>query len=245
MSQLTIFLDDGGVMNDNELRGEQWRRMVGEYFIPLLGGSAAAWGEANYRVSTQMFEADRWSLRLQAATNFASFDRAYQLDWLQGMCRIVGVESPPEEECIELGRRASAAIISRVRAAFPGVVEAIRTLHGQGYTLHTASGEPSTDLAGYLDGMDVRHCFGTLYGPDLIETFKAGPEYYERIFAEVGIAPSDALVVDDGPRVLSWAAQVGARTVLVHKNTIATGTTLRIGSLAELPDLISSNAWEA
>lgn len=238
MSQLTIFLDDGGVMNDNEQRGMQWRRMVGEYFIPLFGGTSEAWSEANYRVSTQMFEADRWSLRLKAAANFASFDRAYQLDWLQGMCKIVGVASPPEEECIELGRRASAAIIPRVRAAFPGVVEAIRALHSQGYTLHTASGEPSTDLAGYLDGMGVRHCFGTLYGPDLIDTFKAGPEYYERIFAEVGIAPSDALVVDDSPRVVRWAAQLGAHTVLVHKNAPATGTTLQVGSLAELPAII-------
>lgn len=240
MSQLVIFLDDGGVMNDNEQRGMQWRRMVGEYFIPLLGGTLEAWGEANYRVSTHMFEADRWSLRLRAAANFASFERAYQIDWLQGMCRIVGVASPPEEECVELGRRASAVIISRVQAAFPGAVDAIRTLHSQGYTLHTASGEPSGDLAGYLDGMGVRHCFGTLYGPDLIDTFKAGPEYYERIFAEVGSAPSDALVVDDSPRVLGWAAQVGARTVLVHKSAIATGTTVQIGSLAELPELISS-----
>jgi HAD superfamily hydrolase (TIGR01509 family) len=244
MPQLVIFLDDGGVMNDNELRGMQWRRMVGEYFIPLLGGTSEAWSEANYMVSTRMFEADRWSLRLQAAADFASFDRAYQIDWLQGMCEIVGVACPPEEECIELGRRAAAAIISRVRAAFPGAVDATRTLHSQGYTLHTASGEPSSDLAGYLDGMEVRHCFGTLYGPDLIDTFKQGPEYYERIFAHAGIAPSNALVVDDSPRVLSWAAQVGARTVLVHKNALAAGATLQISSLAELPEIISSHAWE-
>jgi len=33
-----IFLDDGGVMNDNNARALQWQRLVGEYFVPLLGG---------------------------------------------------------------------------------------------------------------------------------------------------------------------------------------------------------------
>ncbi len=32
-----ILLDDGGVMNDNRLRGEQWQRLVGEFFAPRLG----------------------------------------------------------------------------------------------------------------------------------------------------------------------------------------------------------------
>ncbi|MCX8212923.1 MAG: hypothetical protein OTJ97_00160 [SAR202 cluster bacterium] len=43
----TIFLDDGGVMNDNTLRGREWQRHVGEYLSPRLGGSLQAWGNAN------------------------------------------------------------------------------------------------------------------------------------------------------------------------------------------------------
>jgi len=143
------------------------------------------------------------------------------------MCKLVGIEIPPEEECLRLARHAAAFITRRVRAAFPGVVDTIRTLHHQGYPLHTASGESSPDLAGYLQAMGVSDCFGRLYGPDLIETLKEGPAYYERIFADLGIAAADALVVDDSPRTIEWATQVGACTVLVGNSSLPqTGTTV-------------------
>ena len=178
-------------------------------------------------------------MRIQAASDYTSFDYTYQLDWLGGMCKLLDIPTPPAEESIELAHRATAYIVPRVHAAYSGVADAIRTLHSQGYTLHTASGEPSTDLAGYLEGMGVRVYFGRLYGPDLIDTFKEGPEYYERIFADVGVSPTDTLVVDDNPNAINWAEQTGAWTVLVS-NSIYSGTmaTLCIGSLAELPEII-------
>jgi hypothetical protein len=33
-----VFIDDGGVMNDNNERGLQWHRLVGEYFVPREPG---------------------------------------------------------------------------------------------------------------------------------------------------------------------------------------------------------------
>ncbi len=52
----TIFLDDGGVMNDNTLRGPEWQRHVGEYLSPRLGGSLQAWGNANLVIATREFK---------------------------------------------------------------------------------------------------------------------------------------------------------------------------------------------
>jgi HAD superfamily hydrolase (TIGR01509 family) len=136
---------------------------------------------------------------------------------------------------LRLARHAAAFITRRVRSAFPGVVETIRALHRQGYTLHTASGESSLDLEGYLHAMGVRDCFGRLYGPDLIETLKEGPEYYERIFADLGITAAEVLVVDDSPHAIVWATQVGARTVLIgNASLLRTGATVHIGSLVAL-----------
>lgn len=43
MTIKAIFIDDGGVMNDNAVRGPQWQRLIGEYLAPRLGGSGAAW----------------------------------------------------------------------------------------------------------------------------------------------------------------------------------------------------------
>ena len=241
VNQPVIFIDDGGVMNDNRLRVEQWQRMVGEFFAPILGGSTTAWAEANRVVMDGIQEPTAWQARLQTAPNYQTFDRGYLLDWLQRMCAIVGVTPPPDAESVELARRASASIVRRVHSAFPGAVEAIRTLHARGFTLHTASGESSRELAGYLEAMGVRDCFGRLFGPDLIDTHKAGPGFYTCLLADAGVAPEAALVVDDNPMVLRWATQVGAKTVLVGAAaTDGFEPTLRIGSLAELPEQIRS-----
>src|SRR6185437_11322065 len=107
-----------------------------------------------------------------------------------------------------------------------------------GYRLHTASGEHSLDLTGYLEGMGVRDCFGSLYGPDLVRTVKAGPRLYERIFAHADVEPACALVVDDSEEVLDWAASVGARTVLRGPEPPRSPRHRHVTSLAELPNLL-------
>ena len=112
----------------------------------------------------------------------------------------------------------SAFVTRRVRSAFPGVVSAIRSMHAEGRQLYTASGEDSEDLDGYLEGMGVRSLFVRLYGPDLVNTVKEIPRYYQRIFEDAGIHPNEAIVVDDSRLVLGWAKEIGAKTVLVSAN---------------------------
>ena len=249
MPQLAVFLDDGGVMNDNNVRRLQWQGMVGEFIAPALGGSPEMWAMANPQVMGAIQESLSWQARLQAFADadYESFERAYYLDWLGGMCAIVGVSLPPEEESIDLARRATAWIIPQVRSAFPGAVETIRLLHDEGHALHTASGESSADLALYLGGMGVRACFSRLYGPDLIGTFKVGPEFYERIMSDAGVAPADAVLVDDNPDCVRWAVQAGARGVLVGSPQAPQGSERveTISSLAELPGLIGRAATKS
>ncbi|MFQ5795558.1 MAG: hypothetical protein ACE5JP_10980 [Candidatus Bipolaricaulia bacterium] len=89
--------------------------------------------------------------------------------------------------------------------------------------------------------MGVRDCFGRLYGPDLVDTLKRGPEYYVRIFTDVRVSPADALVIDDQPLFINWAAQAGAKTVLVGPaadEECKPG--LIIASLAELPQALET-----
>ena len=103
---------------------------------------------------TGFFEpSSAWQARLLSAPDYESFERAYNLDWLGGMCAIVGVPRPSEEESIALSREATAWIIPQVRSAYPGAGETVRLLHAKGYSLHTASGSSSTDLEAYLRGM--------------------------------------------------------------------------------------------
>jgi HAD superfamily hydrolase (TIGR01509 family) len=218
VSPLNIFLDDGGVITDKARRAAEFERLVGDCFVPLLGGTEEAW---NHAVS---------------AADFVGFYRAYQLRWIGGMCELLGLPTPPEEECLDLASRALRWISRRIHAVLPGAVETIRLLHRQGYALHTASGACSLELAGSFEGLGVRSCFGRLYGADLINIFKEGPEYYARLFADVGVQPAEALVIDDSADATRWAARLGARTVLVSSSPhLQTGATLHLRSLAELP----------
>ncbi len=234
MSPLNIFLDDGGVITDKQRRAAEFGRLVGDCFVPLLGGTQEAWTRAHSAVVDRL--ADPQSLSACASADFVGFYRAYQLRWVAGMCELLGLPTPPEEECLDLAYRALGWITRRIQAALPGAVEAIHLLHRQGYALHTASGSCSLELAGSFKGLGVRRCFGRLYGADLINTFKEGPQYYARLFADAGVQPASALVVDDSAEATRWAARLGARTVLVSASPHPeTGTTPRLESLAELP----------
>ena len=240
MQRPVLFLDDGGVMNDNAVRGPQWQRLAGEFFSPLLGGEPAAWAEANRVVATALFEDYTRAMHGRDDADFVGWLHGYRIAWVRGMCEYVGVPPPADEDCHDINARAAAYVTQRVRAALPGVIDALRTLNERGYMLHTASGEESDDLHGYLTGMGVRPYFGRLYGPDLINTPKEGPRYYQRIFADAGIDPADAVVVDDFPTALDWAATAGARTVCVRSGRGEPDARhLVIDRLAELPDLLA------
>jgi HAD superfamily hydrolase (TIGR01509 family) len=237
-----VFLDDAGVLNDYTAWPEQWERLVGEFFAPRLGGTRAAWAEANRVVMDWIYQDDVRNGLIEGAPDYRAFERAFDLAWLGRMCERVGVVVPVEQECLGLARQAEAYVSRRIHSALPGAAEAVRKLHALCYTLHTASGHNSIVLDGHLTAMGVRDCFGGLYGPDLANAFKESPAFYERAFADAGIAPGDALVADDSPRAVGWAVAAGARAVLVGQDVGVTADhdrrVERIGSLADLPTLL-------
>ena len=234
-----IFLDDGGVINDNARRAPQWQRLVGDFFSPRLGGTVGQWARANASVFERQFPEFLAAIREDPFLDPTALRAAMNDRWLVEMASEVGVPPPPDAaERQILSEQASAYIVRRTHSDYPGAVEAIKTLHAAGHTLHTASGEHSTDLDGYLTALGIRDRFGTLYGVDLVGMQKSGPHFYERVFAHAEVAPEIALVVDDSESVLDSAAAVGARTVLCRIEPPVSSRHGHIGSLAELPNLI-------
>lgn len=63
----------------------------------------------------------------------------------------------------------------------------------------------------------MRELFGRLYGPNLINTSKQSRTYYERIFANSGVEPDRAVVVDDSETAIQWPSEAGATVVLVSR----------------------------
>ena len=241
MRRLTIFLDDGGVMNDNAIRVPQWQQLVAEYLAPRLGGEHDRWAEANRVVAERAWDAWMERERQRPDLGYRASHDIYLKEWLTWMCDHIVVAAPQGNECLRLARDASSYFTRRVRAAYPGAVDAIRALHADGYTLMTASGEASEDLEGYLAGMGVRGCFTSrLYGPDFIDVSKLHPDYYRRIFDDARVAAGDAVVVDNEPEAVGHASAAGAATVLVadHRDASGGGGSPMIAALAELPALL-------
>ena len=240
--QLAIFLDLGGVMIDNDQMAPQWRRLVGEFLSPRLGGSQAAWAEANSVVFERTWQRylDVQDAAADGLFDYWAFWEPEHERWLREMCEHVGVEAPDGDACRRLAEETNAYVIARIRAAFPDAADAIRELHARGHALQTASGGSSRDLDGYLEGMGVRALFPSrLYGPDLVGTVKGSPLFYERIFADAGVDPGSALVVDDTPDMVTRAAQAGATAVLVSDDHAGEAASV-ISSLAELPAFLRS-----
>ena len=237
MPDLTLFIDDGGVLNDNSRRGPEFQRLTAEFFPPRLGGTPEAWAEANRATFQQVFEAHKDAMAVVDAYQRAVVP--YETAWLTAMCDHVGVVAPKADDCAALAREALLYITSRTRAAFPGAAETVATLAGAGYTLHTASNQPSWEMERYLSGMGVLDHFGILFGADLVNAMKPNREYYERVFALAGVDPSRALVLDDTPEFLDAARKVGACTVLVGASEAPPGHHA-IPSLAALPPLLET-----
>jgi len=229
-----VFLDDGGVLNDNERRAPEWRRLLGEYFAPRFGGTPEAWGNANMVVFGGIW--DDWWKALAAGTELSpDWWPLQDHRWLTGMFDRVGLPWPAD--IAGTTREARAHVMAHIDCAYPDAAPAVRALRERGVTLHMASGGLSYELAPYLERMGVRELFDRLYGPDLIGVHKNSARYYERIAEDSGVDPRDAIVVDSDAKPLEWADAVGFGTV--HLDRLATGSRFaRIATLDELVPLL-------
>jgi FMN phosphatase YigB (HAD superfamily) len=79
---------------------------------------------------------------------------------------------------------------------------------------------------------------GTLYGPNLVDQFKDGPEYYRRVFADARVDPARSLVVDDSAAAVGWAKEAGANTCLIGPADGPASADIVLPSLAALGALI-------
>ena len=234
-----VFLDNGGVITDNSRRGAQYRRLVGQFFVPRFGGTQEAWEAANAVAFPGVWP--RFLQRVEhwdAARDIAREMSLYYVDWLRSMFAAMGVEPPASDEaCGALGQEVDYWINPQIDARFLGVEEAIEAL-ARDYRLYTASDGFSLPLAVAI-GESARH-FERLYGPDLINVPKSsGRPYYDAVFEHAGVDAARALVVDDNLPNIIAAQSAGAHTVFVTSQPSAhEGRT--IARLAELPGIIET-----
>ncbi|KAF9108633.1 hypothetical protein BGX29_009288 [Mortierella sp. GBA35] len=92
-----VFLDSGGVINDNAKRAPQWLQYLGE-FLPttVLGGNAQIWGMANVQMIGPFFR--RWYDFMAEATQLAAQAQARTIAKGQARGEVQEEQRDEEEE---------------------------------------------------------------------------------------------------------------------------------------------------
>lgn len=236
MQTKAVFLDAGGVLLDTSVMPAQWHQAIADRLIPLFGGTAEVWAAANEHALA------RWRARVQEAQRKAGPRKgsrdahvAARTQWLVDMCEHAGVPAPADAETV--AEETHRACASQVRAPLRDAMAGVQALRAAGYTLHTASSQPSWEISAYLQAMGIRELFDRTYGCDLVDRWKSGPHYYRAIAEDAEIDPRRAVCVDDTPIVLDWAKKAGMRTFLLGGQGGGQRHE-RIASLMELEPLI-------
>lgn len=197
----------------------QWRRLVGEFLAPRLGGTPEAWGAANIPA----FER-QWARYSAAASegrpaDIRGFFAKDACLWFLDMCDGVGVPRPADKSAQSIAAETVAYVKAHLKIHPPRRgLRALRALHRRGVVLHVASADAHLELIQFLEQIQARDLFDRVYGSDLVNTWKLGPEYYRAVLADSGVDPDLAAVVDDSAAALSWARDCGLRSFLVERH---------------------------
>jgi HAD superfamily hydrolase (TIGR01509 family) len=135
------------------------------------------------------------------------------------------------------GRAAVTALI-KAEATRPGVVAWLDEAERLGLATAVASSSPVGWVGGHLDRLGLAGRFGALacYRPGV--RAKPAPDLYLEACAAVGVAPADALAVEDSPNGVAAAKAAGLACLAVPNRLTAQldlgQADLVAGSLAEL-----------
>jgi len=213
-SDFFIFFDDGGVLNDNNVRGQQWQELVGKYFTPKFGGNPESWGAANAQIIADFTGKEVPKLIFEnKEKSYLEFRDWFIVKWVNDMFDYVGIKRPKRDLYKDIYYGAAQYVDIRTKAAFPGVIETIKMLYNKRYTLCTASGTESIELKYYLEGMGIKQYFKQFYGPDLVNILKIDGTFYRAIFNDLDITPRQSIFVDDKPYYLNIAQKLGANVI--------------------------------
>ena len=212
-----LFVDKGGVLVDNNALSVQWRRLIGEYLAPRLGGRHEEWGEANVPAFERQWQRFQRAAAAGGPADIRGFFAKDARQWFLDMCDGVGIERPSDEVADRVAADTVNYVKARLNIPVPRALVSLRALRERGVMLHIASADAHDELVEFLERVGGRDLFDRVYGSDLVNTWKFGPDYYRAVLADSGVDPAQAAVVDDSPQALAWARECGLRGFLVER----------------------------
>jgi len=208
-----LFFDDGGVLNDNNVRVNQWKPLLADFMVDKYGGDHETWMKANYEAVTLIMDVIEEGMSKNEVMTYKEFEKIENVIWIEHMFSSVGIPFPKKSDYFRISNEANNFVIPKIKSAYPNIVESIQTLYNDDYRIFTASSASSSMLKMFLEGMGILNYFNTLYGSDLIGTMKVSKEYYIRIFEKERLDPKDTIIIDDNVKMLTMAKNLGAMVI--------------------------------
>lgn len=241
-SRPTLFFDFDDTLSDPIPFFLQFARAFGAGLCARFGGETEAWEKATADMLIAVEDDYKQRFVGQPTNGYCN--------WLNGLHHrgmqqvFDAMHCPLPDDVERLAAETQFRALSQCNAAFPGATEALQALAGQGYPMHMASGQESRYLRDGLTGMGLVTYFGQLYGPDLVDCAKEGPEYYQRVFDSAGVESNEAIIIDDYPPAIGWAVEVGAKVIQakltpVRDEETQSGVVAVVTDLHHLPHLIA------
>lgn len=114
----------------------------------------------------------------------------------------------------EARRRVRDGMLERLEP-LPGVVAWIESALGRGMQLAIASSSPLSWVEGHLERAGLRRHFAELVTSEQVPRVKPDPALYLRALAILGVAPAEALAVEDSPHGVAAARAANLRCIAV------------------------------
>ncbi|KAF9953458.1 hypothetical protein BGZ70_000245 [Mortierella alpina] len=258
-----IFLDSGGVINDNSRRAPQWVYHLEQYMpTTRLGGPGKLWGEANAILSDQLFGSeDRlWDKFIAESEDFKSFYRTYCLYWMNGTIGLVNdfLRREHEQNIALQDQVAGSTEKEPLQLAYPETEAELIEIAHNAHLYCTALVQ--ADYPGAVEAI-MRLKFEQ--GFDMYTCSGEAANELELTFRTLGISTLSPSAAASTEHILAWAKIHGARTVLISdknrkgkemmieveevdeengklKKKMVPVVDHQLESLAQLPDLTAS-----
>lgn len=120
----------------------------------------------------------------------------------------------------------------------PGVVELADEARRLGLHLGVASSSSSEWVKGHLERLGILDRFDCVRCRDDVANAKPAPDLYLAVLDCLGVAPADAVAIEDSPNGITAARRAGMRCVAIPNSITArldlSGADIVLGSLADL-----------